>query len=235
MTSGRKLRTRRLGRHLFTAVSALSLLLCVLAAGLWVRQRYASDQWGRIGLGVRPTPAANGDVNYRLFYSGHGRLQFAVTTHWFRYTGVSSAWPWDRVGTGSDTGGWYHLTRPVGTAPGVPVGRPPDEQVTYYTPVRLSRWGLYAIAYRLDAHNGSVWSESLVGVPTWSCLMFAVLPALSLASRQHHRLGRRRCDRAVRPDPDVRAGPGLSAGCRVGTRTSGRLSTPGEFHPEWRK
>jgi hypothetical protein len=34
---------RRLARHAFTALAALSLLLCVAVCGLWVRSYYVSD------------------------------------------------------------------------------------------------------------------------------------------------------------------------------------------------
>jgi hypothetical protein len=36
---------KRLSRHLFTCCSAVSLLLCLVACGLWVRSYYVGDQW----------------------------------------------------------------------------------------------------------------------------------------------------------------------------------------------
>ena len=87
-------RQKPVKRHLLNLQTALSLLLCVVVAGLWVRSYWRSDQV----IAGRRVPEEGYDLATRSaqFYSGRGGLMLVSwTIRWRR--DVSSVQTWERA------------------------------------------------------------------------------------------------------------------------------------------
>jgi hypothetical protein len=108
---------RRLARRLFTPCSAVSLLLCVALAGLWVHSGYC-----RILLGYRGAADAAGVNRGWEVNTARGRIIFTATRHGpnedrpyvpggygLVYRAPSPNWAWlpERTPTGGGAGGFY--------------------------------------------------------------------------------------------------------------------------------
>lgn len=96
---GRKV-GRRMKRHLFTVVAAMSLLLCLATMAVWMRSFWISSFWGFDEGGRAPAV---------VLFSDRGRVGVA-TSHVIMGVPLIGweEWPDDKIGHGSSAG-WKYL------------------------------------------------------------------------------------------------------------------------------
>ena len=182
-----------MARRLLNLLTALSLLLCVAASGLWVRGRFVEDLWTR----WTTVPGSRGDAGggpeevQDFVISGNGRL--VVGTDRYRWLRQELA--------GNPAPGWRYGPRPAGN------------------PYRSSEWTGWRSRVPVQPYHKSYanvgWSVRSRGVEIhyWLvALLTAVLPA-SAARGIINRWRRRAPGLCRRCGYDLRATPGRCPEC----------------------
>jgi hypothetical protein len=165
---------RRLARHAFTLLSALSLLLCVAVCGLWVRSYFACD-W--------VTVHWQDPARFEATGGGVAALRGVLIVHYGHNAGG--------FGDGSDPGPVYRFdSQPVGRQGMFPPRVPPGETLAGFG------WRRRPIGLRTPrgspAHPEYV--ETRAQVPAWAmALLLAVLPLVEalrlIGTRRRARIG----------------------------------------------
>ena len=188
---------RRLARILLTAVTVLSLLLCVAALALWVRSYWRGDRVDAVILGseYRQTPGWMISV-----ISGRGGFGGSVS-HVTRYYADDDSWP---KGLANWTSRRFRHTSVI---PVYPKWAPGQSQ--------WRRWGFQWTRHTLTAPDSWAIQRSIVA-PYWVvALATLVLPAFRLRRRLLLRRASRRARSGLCPacGYDLRATPDRCPEC----------------------
>jgi hypothetical protein len=147
---------KRLRRMIYNSLTAMSLLLCLGMAGLWVRSYSRDDQFSRIQMWMGGDPRGDEGRFFSLhLVSSRGRLS-GERVHGYTIPGYEPFCPlqWK----------WFRL--------------PPGSRSEVYPDTVWGRRGLLLIRHPPGkSHADNLTSELIFGVPHWlPTLLFSLLP-----------------------------------------------------------
>ena len=216
---------RRLLRYAFTGLSALSLALCVAAAVLWVRSRWACDLVRREAVRVADDRVVESEVALDSCGRGVGltvswaAVERAEWVKWFPWPGEPGAPSrrpvgWERIGSEDEVARWLApVTNPLRRAGALPLGFAFGREEVI---ARLDEesWNVYAPQFRFTC-----WT---LLVPYWALVVSTALLPLARTAAALRRAQRRRRSRrnlCLCCGYDLRATPGRCPEC--GTAPAG--------------
>ncbi len=166
---------RRLARHVFTILAALSLLLCIAVCGLWVWNRigYANAEWTY----NRWLPDRSAASNAVYLTTDKRRLRLLIL--WGRVGPSNGNLVWGYQINADQSGGRPRFKFDHGgydpSPPSWPLAYDPDTGATGWGPLR---WRTHS---RSNAAAGERSRSIHIGVSHWlAALLLLVLPALWL-------------------------------------------------------